>query len=453
MLNNQFNLFFIITDQQRYDAVGYQNNIVQTPNINKLAAQSLICNHAVVQSPQCQPSRASLLTGYYPDNINMWWNDTKLDLKYQTIGNILSDNGYRTGYFGKLHIDSDLDYKLTAKHYGFNDSYLTEDWLTLLTDKRDEAVIKRVKREFYSPMRSDYGLDMPSDYLAPWCGKLSSPDMHHEDIITKEAIKFISQPTRQPFACFIGFHGPHPPYCSPAPYHDLYKYGDIPLPDNPKPTWFGYPLNKTDWHHIKAQYYGAISWIDSYIGQLLNVINMNNTVIIFTSDHGDILGDHGYFSKGIFTYEGNVRVPLIIKSPELPVGYYDHIVQLIDLYPTIISLLHLKTNNNCNGVDLSNYLSTNKQANQFAYSAISTNPRHYMIKDRYYKYCTGQYEFFYDLIEDPMENHNLINYNKYRDKLNEYQFSLYQFMGLLNNEHAYERADIKLRSLHNRLFI
>lgn len=449
---DNLNLLFIITDQQRYDAVGYINNIVQTPNIDKLASLSTVCHQAIVQSPQCQPSRASFLTGLYPDNIQMWWNETKLNPLLKTIGNYLSDHGYDTGYFGKLHIDGDLNYKQIANHYGFNNCYLSEDWLNLLQTSRDYATTV-VRHEFYSPMNTDSDICLPQKRLAPWAGKLSSHELHHEDVIVKNAIRFIDQHKDQngPYACFVSFHGPHPPYCSPPPYNDLYKYGDIPLPDILAPTWFGHQLSKMDWHHIKSQYYGAIAWIDNYIGQILERVNYSNTIVIFTSDHGDILGDHGFFSKGVFTYEGNIRVPLIIKHPSILPSDYNHSVQMIDLLPTLLSMMGIDLPN-ANGVDLSKALTNNSLVNQYAYSAIGTYPRHYMIRSTKYKYCIGSGQSFYDLSNDPNESVNIIGDHTYYDQVNLLRTQLMQHLSGFDNLFAQDASRKVQAAIHHTYY-
>lgn len=452
--HTRHNLLFIVTDQQRHDAVGYKNDLVQTPNINRLASQSVICEQAVVQSPQCQPSRASFLTGLYPDKLHMWWNEIKLNPKYATIGNYLSNNGYETAYFGKLHIDGDGNYKQIAKHYGFDITYLSQDWIGLLQSSKQYAA-NIARHEFYSPMRMDRDISLPQKYLAPWTGKLSSNELHHEDVIVQNALKYLRDKKRSagPFACFISFHGPHPPYCSPPPYNDLYQFGDLPLPEILSPTWFGQPLTKSDWHHIKSQYYGAIAWIDNYIGQLLQLIDLNNTIVIFTSDHGDILGDHGYFSKGIFTFEGNIRVPLLVKAPHIGHSIYHHTVQMIDLLPTVLSLMGVPNNTHLDGLDLSRDLTTDKPVNQYSYSAISTLPRHYMIRSTRFKYNVGQTESFYDLLYDPQESNDLINRSDYTDHINQLRSDLILHLDQFNNEFA---NSIKLKitkSMNKTYFI
>jgi len=439
---SNLNLLFIITDQQRYDAIGYTNHLVKTPNLDGLADQSIVCRQAIVQSPQCQPSRASLLTGLYPDNIKMWWNETTLDPKYRTIGNHLIDNGYNTGYFGKLHIDGEPNYKQVANHYGFTNTYLTEDWIGLIQSNKDHAVNK-AKHEFYSPMQTDIQISLPLKYMAPWTGKLSSSQSHHEDVVVNNAIRFLQQQKLQhkPFACFVSFHGPHPPYCSPPPFNDLYRYGDIPLPDQLSTTWFGHQLSKTDWHNIKAQYYGAIAWIDDYIGQILSTVDLSDTLVIFTSDHGDILGDHGYFSKGVFTYEGNVRVPLIIHWPGMGRVEYHHPVQLIDILPTVMDIMGLSFNDKIDGINLSQSLLSDSPVNEFAFSAIGINPRHYMARQSQYKYNIGDKQQFYDLVTDPGESVNHIDNPTYAEQLMKIRTGLSDHLSKLNNHHSRNASD------------
>jgi arylsulfatase A-like enzyme len=404
------NLLFIITDQHRYDAVGYTNRLVKTPNIDQLASQSVVCHQAIVQSPQCQPSRASLLTGLYPDNLNMWWNETRLNLDNVTIGNILSNNGYHTGYFGKMHIDSQLNYRKTCENFGFKESFLTEDWMNLLNQQQqtNPDLVQTIRRQFFSIMKNGNDPDIP-DCLAPWTGKFSSPQLHHEEVIAHRAAQFIKTKTNNPYACFVSFHGPHPPYASPPPYNNLYNFGDIPLPNRIMPSDYGHILSAKLWHHIKSQYYGAVAWIDQYIGQLLQLID-DNTIVVFTSDHGDILGDHGLFSKGIYTFDGNIRVPLIIKNNKLKHIDYNYPVQLIDVLPTLLSMMDIKTNVGVDGIDLADAMSNNIAAQDFTFSAIGVDNRIYMVRSSRYKYVyANQSEQFYDLINDPKEQHNVIN--------------------------------------------
>ena len=153
--NTKPNVIIILTDQQRHDAVGYLNDKVITPNLNALAKNSIVCTNAFVQSPQCQPSRASILTGRYPTAHKVWWNETYLSKSEKTIGNIFKDAGYNTGYFGKLHVENDMSYPLLAKHFGWDHVYLLEDWQRQVAVDTFEVNSALIRKEFYGPMSNN----------------------------------------------------------------------------------------------------------------------------------------------------------------------------------------------------------------------------------------------------------------------------------------------------------
>ncbi len=317
----KYNVLIIITDQQRGDTIGYANNFINTPHLDKLAKNSVVCTHAYTQSPQCQPSRASLLTGRYPTAHRVWWNGIDMPRSELTIGNYLRTYGYKTGYFGKLHFTGKETHTKIAKHFGFDTTFLYEDWVESLKLLNSEYKGKSVvEKEFYEPMNT-----------GAWTGRLSFKELHHEEIITDHAVNFM-EVAQEPFVCIVGYHGPHPPYAAPDEFSKLYNISDIPSQKIVTPS--GYTLSSNDWKELKKQYYGSISWIDSCVGRLLKSIG-RDTIVIFTSDHGDILGDHGLFSKGLFAYEGNIHVPLIMKLPDIKPIVYKHLIQLIDIVPTI----------------------------------------------------------------------------------------------------------------------
>lgn len=388
--NNKKNVLLIITDQQRYDAVGYVNRKVVTPNLDSLAKKSVNCVKTIVQCPQCQPSRASIFTSRYPTATKMWWNETDLNPAEITIGNILKSAGYDTGYFGKLHFTGKNSHNDVARHFGFDESFLYEDWVGLLNG---EAKGSRVASEFFETMSKE-----------PWVGKFSGREFHHEDVVTDRAIKFIDNnyQSSKPYFCVVGFHGPHPPYASPPPYCDLYDPMSFDVPKIMRHTYNGHLMAPDDWRFLKSQYFGSITWIDDNIGRLLKHVD-NNTIIVFTSDHGDILGDHGYFSKGVFAYEGNIRVPLLVHLPNKPAAVYDHITQSIDIIPTILGALGINKHIGIQGIDLTSYLHVNKRKNRFAFSCIGHNHRLRMVRTDEYKYWWLNGDVLFDLKNDPTE--------------------------------------------------
>jgi len=382
---NRPNIVLLISDQQRWDSVGYVNPLVSTPNIDTLASKSQVFTTAIVQSPQCQPSRASLLTGRYPTAHKLWYNNMRLSPSEVTIGNLLRNAGYRTGYFGKMHISGSGTHIETAKHFGFDDAFLHEDWVAFTKDKTNARHERhRIRNEFYSPMAT-----------RTWTGSLTQRKGHHEDVVTDLATRFMQK--SEPYFAVVGFYGPHPPYAAPMEFSNLYHMDDIP---SLKCKALEGPKSAIEWCELKRQYYGMCSWIDDNVGTICKAAG-DNTIIIYTSDHGDILGDHGLFSKGMYAYEGVVRVPLIVYIPGKQPKVYKHIVESIDIAPTILSELRLAIPRNIQGRNLFH-------KKREALSMIGADHRLRMVRLQNYKYWIyNQQEFLYDLTTDPEETNNL----------------------------------------------
>jgi len=395
MLKHQSNrtpsVLLICTDQQRWDAVGWANPLVHTPHLDRLAAGSVRCRHAYAASPQCQPSRASVLTGKYPTTHQVWWNWCELEARHQTLPAYLP--GYRTAWFGKLDV---------LRPHQFDYAWTTEDW--------NRAAAPGHLREFHAPMGTP-----------TWTGELSLPPAgFHEEMITELALSWLGQHSHEPFFLGVSYYGPHPPYAAPAAFSGLY-------PDPPVPPHVGrgvsHPNNTTrfphhvlsvsDWVELKRQYWGLVSWIDSLVGRLLEAVaGRDDLVIVFTSDHGDILGDHGLFSKGLYAYEGNTRVPLLVHAPGLPPRDYEHLVSGVDLLPTLLGLLGLPGSRELQGVDLTEHLRAGTAGRQSILSCIGLEPRLRCVVSRRYgrrwKYWQmGEGRALFDLDSDPLEERNL----------------------------------------------
>lgn len=392
MLNHQTtalrpNILLVITDQQRADAVGYTNPLVQTPHLDKLAAKSIRCSLAIVQSPQCQPSRASLLTGRYPTALKLWWNETALNPAESTIGNYFRDSGYQTGYFGKMHITGKGDHTKLANHFGFQTTHLLIDWQRS-PDNRD--------------VRNELTVIMAK---SPWVGKLTGRIRHHDDVITDKAVEFLST-TDKPYLCVVGYRGPHPPYAAPAPFSSMYDPKKMVVPPQPR------ELNLSDetWRELKSQYYGSVSWIDDNVGRLLKAVD-GDAIVAVTSDHGDILGDHGLFSKGMYAYDGNIRVPLLFWYPNCVGCDYTHIVQHIDVLPTLLEAANINTNQpGIQGRSLWRAFARNSVINHYGLSMIGHQPRLRMVRTKRFKYwCCGNSEYLFNLTEDPAESKNIVS--------------------------------------------
>jgi arylsulfatase A-like enzyme len=372
-------ILLIITDQQRYDAVGYVNNFIKTPNLDKLAKNSVTFASCYTQSPQCHPSRASLMTGRYPSSHKSKDNTDCLSTQERVLSQILRQ---KTAYFGKVHLAGDnRDDRNILADLGFDYWFTYFDWIDLC--KATQYKLKKfatARDEFIAVMQNKN-----------WCGKYSSRHLHHDEVITQKAIEYIQKTTN--FFVIVGYYGPHPPYASPPPYCDMYK---IP------------PADKL--RDVKSQYYGCITWLDDNIGKLLNVID-DNTTVIFTSDHGDILGDHDLFSKGFYGYEGVVRVPLLLKTPQLLPGIYSHLVQHIDLLPSLLELNGLEVPANVQGKSFISAVKNRIAYRDYTFSMIG-NPSIKILRWKNYKYWIGEHEEkLFNLSKDPQEKHIINDIN------------------------------------------
>jgi len=385
------NVLIIMTDQQRADTLDGPN----TPGMNKLASQGVRFN-CFAQSPQCQPSRAAFWTGRYPSSLKLWWNEMSLPQNEQTLANMLCSIQYDTGYFGKWHLDKD---STTLGHFGFDplNSYLMEDWCEGKDLPTRDAGVAR--REYLEIMKQK-----------AWASKLSNRLYQHEDVIAEKAVKFMSKSKKlgRKFMCTIGFRGPHPPYTAPPPYCDLYDPASFSVPRDSK-MYDGKKLTEDDWRIIKSQYYGNIAWIDDNIVRIMEYVDRKapDTVVIFTSDHGEMLGDHGYFAKGLYAYDPTVAVPLVIRAPGFEARYYREITQHIDVVPTVLEMLGQERSPGIQGKSLVGAMKTGEVVNQFALSMMGYEPRLKMIRNHRFKYWNyNGHEYLFNLIKDPDESSN-----------------------------------------------
>lgn len=382
------NILFVISDQQRHDAVGHSNPLVRTPHLDNLVRSSQVFTHAFVQSPQCQPSRASIFTGRYPTAHRLWWNGVELDGRERTLGHYLQGAGYQTGYFGKLHFAS------RAESAGFQTGWLSEDWAELLT-----RPLIGTRGQVANPLKDEFHGAM----LKPtWTGSIRHPDVHHEEIVTDRAVDFIRS-ARVPYLCVVGYHGPHPPYAAPDRFTDHYRLcsSSISVPVERVPNQLGYVLSPDEWLELKIQYYGSVSWIDNCLGRLLGVVD-DDTIVVFTSDHGDILGDHGLFSKGMFAYDGNVRVPLVVRQPGRAPGVHRHLVESIDILPTLLRMAEVPVGDAVQGRGL-------WEKRDCVVSMVGHQPRLRMVRTERYKYwIVGDEERLFDLVRDRREAVDLV---------------------------------------------
>ena len=341
------NIVIITMDQLRWDALGCAGNpVVQTPNIDRLAREGARCEHFFVQSPVCQPSRATMFTGRYPRAHGVKWNWHNLPDRESTIAGTLSGAGYHTHAIGKTHF-TPLD-----KLHGFDDRFFVEGKMYSEYDEYRTRLRERGLDGAYFEHTRQWG--NPENY-----GASTFPlgdDNYVDTYIGRNARRIISADDRAPFFYWVSFCNPHMPFDPPEPFDSMYppESVDVP-PDFPHIQHSRIPefrtssgqrdfsaLTEQKLRKVIANYYGCISLVDREIGGVLDALEsrgvLDDTVIIFLSDHGEMLGHKGRLWKGRMLYDHLVRVPFILRYPrEIGGGQIiSDLIQATDIMPTIL---------------------------------------------------------------------------------------------------------------------
>ena len=327
------NIVYVFADQWRAQALGYAGNeTVQTPNIDRLAATSLNLTHAVAGCSVCCPARATLLTGQYADTHGVFMNDVPLNPEAQTLGKLFKGAGYKTAYIGKWHVDGHgrSRYIPPQRQQGF------DYW--------------RVLECTHSYNESYYFAD-DSDERLTWEG-------YDAIAQTADAQRYLRQQTAdQPFTLMLAWGPPHAPYeTAPDTYRDRYSAADMPLRPNVPASAAEEARN---W---LAGYYAHCSALDDCVGAIWETLVetglAENTIFVFTSDHGDMLGSHGWEKKQK-PWDESIRVPFLIHYPrawglsgrELTVP-----IDTPDILPTLLGLCDLPIPASVQGINYAGYL-------------------------------------------------------------------------------------------------
>ncbi len=355
------NILWICTDQQRGDTLGCTGNrFVTTPNIDALARRSAHFERAYVQSPVCMPSRASFLTGRYPRTTRLRQNGQVIPADERPISRLLADAGYHCGLVGKFHLapaDPAVNASIETR---INDGYAEFCWAGDPHDNWGEhsgytAFLSKRGKRFETPPHPDCAfveIGMPEDlHEATWCAE--------------RAIDFIERraSSAAPWMFSLNMFAPHHPFNPPEDYLQPYlgRLGEIPLPaalDNDlsgKPAFqavdatgaygrtmpYGRHMSDHDHRMVRAAYWAMCDLVDVKVGAILEALErtgqIDNTIVIFMSDHGEMLGDHGIYLKGPYFYEPAIRVPLIVSWPgTIAPQRHGGLTELVDLAPTLL---------------------------------------------------------------------------------------------------------------------
>lgn len=425
------NLLFITTDQQRWDSLPcYGLNFMQTPNLDRLAQEGMVFDHCIVPSPVCVPCRASIMCGQYPAVTGVLGNGNWLPDHVLTWPSLIGQTGRKTAGIGKMHFNP------WDSLQGFDERIMAEDKRhTYLPDHHVQFLAAHGLERLHPTTLPGYYENLGAS-VTPRDKKF-----HVDGFVGDQAAHWLEQNGKDPFAIWVSFPGPHDPYDPPSSMADL--YADAPIPDpvgspeeliNKPPaqrnrgagslsnSMFRLDLSKATNEHYKKwreHYYANITLIDEGIGKMLSALEthgvLDDTLIIFTSDHGDALGDHGLPFKGFF-YDCMSRVPLIIRGPDVPANQRSTaLVSTLDLVPLFYNACEAKAPNTLQGEDIRPLFQDPKsQIREAAFSEIGGRT---MVRTQNYKYAhyaDGSAEL-YDLERDPNEIDNRAGDTHYSD--------------------------------------
>lgn len=349
------NVLLIVTDDMNNDLGCYGHPRVQSPHIDRLAKVGMRFDRAYCQVTVCNPSRVSMLSGLRPDKTKVYTlvEQTRSHLgDWVMLPEYFRKQGYRTIQVGKIYHTKD----------GYEDP---QSW--------DVEIREFGKRPPEDQILKTDSPDGPGKHTNDWSWLKTPDDQTPDGIVARRAAELMKDAAEQGNSFFIGagFRRPHAPFAAPKKYFDLYPPETIDLPtavpvdyyDRLLPAAINYtapeePLSPQQQRELIASYYACNSFVDAQVGVLLNAVDelglWDNTVIVFVSDHGYHLGDHGGFWHKLSLFEESARVPLIIYAPKMKAAGQatTQLVELIDLYPTLAALAGLPERTQLDGINL-----------------------------------------------------------------------------------------------------
>lgn len=467
------NVLFIMTDQHRSDLMTCAGrDLVPTPNIDHIASRGIRFTNAYCPYPVCVASRMALLTGLYAHSTGAITNKDMLDWRYRTMAHHFAENGYLTALIGKMHFGD-------AHNHGFEYYMSINDWLMYLGPKvqhyANEIANHPLGPNFFKTV-NDGGAGLPiiGDLWpkgSPWIGNVEQwsfdsmasklePEDHLDMFIAREAAKFITRYRKQPFFLLTSFMKPHSPFYPPRQWAEKYPVDKMQLPEVGDIS--KYPrhiqqriqrmkkLGEKRQRAHRAGYLGNLAFVDTCVGYVYKTLEkeglLENTIVIYTSDHGEMDGDHGLFQK-FCLFEPSVRVPLIVSWPNhIPQNKVTAVLtEYFGLYPTLVDLAGIRPPEKTTMLDIPG---SPDKMDAISFAEVLRNPDmrgpsaafseynlrtrtcEYMIRTRRYKYIFnhGATHELYDHEADAGEFVNHINdpdLNKVQNRLRDQLFAWY----------------------------
>ena len=455
--NKKPNILFIIADDLTATAVSsYENKISKTPNIDKLAKEGIQYSKAYCQYPVCGPSRASFMSGYYPNATTTFGyvSGRKNIGSRQTWSQLFKDNGYYTARVSKIfHMGVPIDIET-----GSNGQDDEASWTERFNSQGPEW--KAIGQAELVQGNPDGKIERKGGNVMTIV-KAEGDDLVHSDGKTaQKAIELIKKHKNEPFFLAVGFVRPHVPFVAPKEYFKPYPFENITMPKKVEGDWDDIPKRGINYvtsvngqmsleqeKKAVAAYYASVAYMDKQIGKVLNALKEegleDNTIIVFTSDHGFHLGEHRFWMK-VSLHEESVRVPMIIKVPGKKPARCNSFVELIDLYPTIAELAGLKSSEHLQGKSLVKTIDNpDFKIRDIAFS-VSQGGKSFLLRTEKWAYIqydedAGSGIELYDMIKDPKQFTNLAGLSEYSGLVNSFKEKL------KNKLNAIRTNDLKIK--------
>ncbi|MCM0646997.1 arylsulfatase [Clostridium swellfunianum] len=441
------NIILIEVDQMRGDCMGAAGHpVVGTPYIDNMARNGYLFSRAYSATPTCIPARAAILTGMSQKSHGRVGYMERVSWNYEnTIASEFAKGGYHTQAIGKMHVYP------TRSLCGFHNVILHDGYLHYCRNSNTEYgehfnqcddYLNWLKDRNINIDLLDSGLDCNSWVARPW---MYNEELHPTNWVTSQSIDFLRRrDPSKPFFLKMSYVRPHSPLDPPEVYYNQYINEDI--PESPVGNWADVEdkdragwivdcskgvINKKALKRAKAAYYALITHIDHQIGRFLQALNehgcLNNSIILFTSDHGDLMGDHNLFRK-TYPYQGSISIPFIVYDPGNILQNkrgkaISEIVELRDIMPTLLDFAGLSIPDTVEGKSVRELLNDNTKNTFREYihgeHSGGTISNHYIVtkEDKYIWYSQTGEEQYFDLIKDPRELKNLSLEEKYTGRI------------------------------------
>jgi len=438
-MTNRPNLVLITTDQTRGDCLGVDGHpVVETPNLDSMGRNGVRFTKAYSSVPSCIAARAAILTGLSQESHGRVGYQEGVTWNYKyTLPGELAKAGYHTQGVGKMHFHP------ARNLCGFHNVQLIKGH-GIVNEQPDDYYTWLKQQAGYDTDLIEHGLNINSWVARPW----HLPEhLHPTNWTAAQSIDFLRRrDPGKPFFLWMSFFAPHPPFIPPQVYFDQYINQDIPMP--PVGDWadtedkkqnglvtdtFNGKLSKKALHRARAAYYASITHIDHQLGRFFDMLKehgqFDNTFFVFTSDHGELLGDHNLFRK-VLPYEGSARIPFLARFPENMKNrpenmIVDNPVELRDIMPTFLDMAGIKLPGKVEGSSVVP-LCRSKKANwrkyihgEHAAPFKDELSNHYLTdgKEKYIWFSKSGKEQLFDLSNDPQELRNLSGDAQYKNKL------------------------------------